>query len=198
MPGPRWNTLTVQTGGTTTQQIRRSLSVSSRYGIYTWNTNRGTWTRATSTSRTIPAGTQVSFRTERAPRPADIADANLGEGTRTARLTLGWNLISPPQSITREDNKDFLYDPALTDCSNLRGVIAIAAYSARSRKWSLHLPCHPAAQTRLTTNDNPPYRPLNTIATGDTLYIYNRTSIALNIAWDSETQTYQPARRILR
>ena len=147
----------------------------------------------------IPAGAYVSLRTDLAPDPDSLADANLGRGSQTISLAQGWNLINPPQNISREDDSaDLLFTDQLTDCENLLGVIVVASYSARSRKWSLSLPCHPAAEARLTTGDEAAYRPLNSVAIGDTTYIYTRTRFSLNLAWNSETSTYQPARRFIR
>ena len=107
------------------------------------------------------------------------------------RLTSGWSTLSIPQGITRTEDTNFLLDPTLTDCRNQQGIIAIASYSTRSRRWSISLPCHPTAQRRLTTGQNAPYRPLMSIAPADTTYIYTRTRQPLTIRWNEDTQTYQ-------
>ncbi len=190
-PGPRWNTLTAQQGGTTPGQIRQAFNLGSTQTIYTWNTARQTWTRATRSSQAIPAGTRVSFRTEEAVTNREMRTSNLGGGTTRMRLTTGWSTLSIPQGITRTDDTDFLLDPTLTDCRNQQGIIAIASYSTRSRRWSISLPCHPTAQRRLTTGENAPYRPLMSIAPADTTYIFTRTRQPLTIRWNEDTQTYQ-------
>ena len=190
-PGPRWNTLTAQQGGTTPSQIRQAFNLGTGQAIYTWNTARQTWTRATRSSQAIPAGTRVSFRTEEAVTNREMRTSNLGGGTTRMRLTSGWSTLSIPQGIARTDDTDFLLDPSLTDCRNQQGIIAIAAYSTRSRRWSISLPCHPTAQRRLTTGQNAPYRPLMSIAPADTTYIYTRTRQPLTIRWNEDTQTYQ-------
>ena len=190
-PGPRWNTLTAQQGGTTPGQIRQAFNLATGQAIYTWNTNTQTWTRATRSSQTIPAGTRVSFRTEEAVSNREMRTSNLGGDTTRMRLTAGWSTLSIPQGITRTDGADFLLDPTLTDCRNQQGIIAIASYSTRSRRWSISLPCHPTAQRRLTTGQNAPYRPLMSIAPADTTYIYTRTRQPLTIRWNEDTQTYQ-------
>ena len=190
-PGPRWNTLTAQQGGTTPGQIRQAFNLGSTQTIYTWNTARQTWTRATRSSQAIPAGTRVSFRTEEAVTNREMRTSNLGGGTTRMRLTAGWSTLSIPQGITRTDDTDFLLDPSLTDCRNQQGIIAIASYSTRSRRWSISLPCHPTAQRRLTTGQNAPYRPLMSIAPADTTYIFTRTRQPLTIRWNDDTQTYQ-------
>ena len=190
-PGPRWNTLTAQPGGTTPSQIRQAFRLATGQAIYTWNTNTQTWVRATRSSQTIPAGTRVSFRTEERVTRSQMRNSNLGGGPTRMRLTTGWNTLSIPQGITRTENTNFLFDPSLTDCRNQQGIIAIAAYSTRSRRWSISLPCHPTAQRRLTTGENAPYRPLASIAPADTTYIYTRTRQPLTIRWNSDTQTYQ-------
>ena len=195
-PGPRWNTLTAQQGGTTPSQIRQAFNLGSSQAIYTWNTATQTWTRITRGAQSIPAGTRVSFRTEEAVTNREMRTSNLGGGTTRTRLTTGWNTLSIPQGITRTDGADFLLDPTLTDCRNQQGIIAIAAYSTRSRKWSISLPCHPTAQRRLTTGDNAPYRPLMSIAPADTTYIYTRTRQPLTIRWNEDTQTYQALQSI--
>ena len=190
-PGPRWNTLTAQQGGTTPGQIRQAFNLGSTQTIYTWNTATQTWTRATRGAQSIPAGTRVSFRTEEAVSNREMRTSNLGGDTTRMRLTSGWATLSIPQGITRTDDTDFLLDPTLTDCRNQQGIIAIASYSTRSRRWSISLPCHPTAQRRLTTGENAPYRPLMSIAPADTIYIFTRTRQPLNIRWDDDTQTYQ-------
>ena len=190
-PGPRWNTLTAQQGGTTPGQIRQAFNLATGQAIYTWNTNTQTWTRATRSSQTIPAGTRVSFRTEEAVSNREMRTSNLGGDTTRMRLTAGWSTLSIPQGITRTDDTDFLLDPSLTDCRNQQGIIAIASFSTRSRRWSISLPCHPTAQRRLTTGQNAPYRPLMSIAPADTTYIYTRTRQPLTIRWNPDTQTYQ-------
>ena len=190
-PGPRWNTLTAQAGGTTPAQIRQAFNLGSGQTIYTWNAARQTWTRVTRPTQTIPAGTRVSFRTEEAVTNREMRTSNLGGGTTRTRLTTGWNTLSIPQGIARTDGANFLLDPALTDCRNQQGIIAIASYSTRSRRWSISLPCHPTAQRRLTTGQNAPYRPLMSIAPADTTYIFTRTRQPLNIRWNEDTQTYQ-------
>ncbi len=203
-PGPRWNTLTVQGGGTTAQQIRLGLQLSASQTIYTWNNIAQTWTRVTRPDQTIRAGTRVSFRTEEAIPSEDLSEANLG-GTSSNRLTTGWSTLSIPQGIARTDDTAdgsaadtaFLLDPELTDCRNQQGIIAIASYSARSRRWSLWLPCHPAAERRLTTGEDAPYRLLTSIAPADTTYIYTRTRQPLTIRWNEETQTYQATLSVL-
>ena len=210
-PGPRWNTLTVQGGGTTAQQIRLGLRLASDQAIYTWNNITQTWTRVTRPDQMIRAGTRVSFRTEEAASRARLRRANLG-GTTSNRLTTGWSTLSIPEGIARTDDTAagaaggaadtpagtaFLLDPELTDCSNQQGIIAIASYSARSRRWSLWLPCHPAAERRLTTGEDAPYRLLTSIAPADTTYIYTRTRQPLTIRWNEETQTYQAALSVL-
>ena len=195
-PGPRWNTLTAQQGGTTPSQIRQAFNLGSTQTIYTWNANTQTWTRVTRGSQSIPAGTRVSFRTEEAVTNREMRNSNLGGGTTRMRLTAGWSTLSIPQGIARTDGADFLLDPSLTDCRNQQGIIAIASYSTRSRRWSISLPCHPTAQRRLTTGENAPYRPLMSIAPADTTYIFTRTRQPLTIRWNPDTQTYQVFRSI--
>ena len=190
-PGPRWNTLTAQAGGTTPGQIRQAFRLATGQAIYTWNTASQTWVRVTRSSQAIPAGTRVSFRTEDAVTNREMRTSNLGGDTTRMRLTAGWSTLSIPQGITRTDGANFLLDPSLTDCRNQQGIIAIAAYSTRSRRWSISLPCHPTAQRRLTTGEDAPYRPLMSIAPADTTYIFTRTRQPLTIRWNSDTQTYQ-------
>ena len=190
-PGPRWNTLTVGTGGTTASRIRQAFSLGTAQSIYTWNADTQTWTRATNASQAIPPGTAVSFRTQEMVSSTDIAASDLDGATTQTRLNPGWNIITPPEGITRTNGRDFLISPDLYDCRNRQGVIAVASYSTRSRQWSLWMPCHPETQRSLTTGENAPYRPLTSIAPADTTYIYTRTSQPINIAWNPETQTYQ-------
>ena len=196
IPGPRWNTLAVQRGGTTVQRISASLRTSPGYDIFAWSAQRRAYARMNSPAETIPHGTYISLRTEIDPDPDSLAEANLGNPPGTISLVQGWNLITAPENIAREDDSTDLLFTALTDCENLRGVMVVASYSARSRQWSLSLPCHPAAQARLTAGNNALYRPLTSIAAGDTVYIYNRTRIYIPITWNPQTRTYQPGRRI--
>ncbi len=183
--GPRWNTWTVSGGGITASEIRSTLGISSSYGIYTWNTRTQTWTRVTSSSPRLSAGTLVSFRTTAAPDPDLLEDLNLGSGSTTIRLDRGWNLINVPSVIIREEDGTFLLDVSLIDCENLQGVIIVASYSARDRRWSLWLPCHPLTQARLTTGRNAPYRVFTRIEPGDTTYIYNNARQPIDITWDT-------------
>ena len=193
-PGHRWNTLAVQRDGITASQIRQTLRLSSGYSIYTWNADTRTWARTTRPDQPIPPGALVSFRSEEAPDPNHLNDLNLTGGTRRASLARGWNLISVPASAARsDDSAGLLFAAQLIDCENQQSVLAVANYSPRSRLWSLWLPCHPAAQARLTTGGNPPYRPLTAVSPADTTYIYARASRPLNIAWNTQTRTYQPS-----
>ena len=188
-----WSTLTVQPGGTTARTIRQTLGLSSRTAIYAWNTDTQTWTAITDPTRTIPSGTTLSFRGPEEISRQDLEIANIGQGTRRTALTRGWNIIAPPETTTRAaDSTSFLFDPSLTDCENNPAVIAIASYNAQTRQWSLWLPCHPQAQRTLTAGIDPPYRTLTRINPQDTTYIYTRTPQPINIAWNTQTQTYQP------
>ena len=191
--GPRWNTLTVSSGGITVSEIRSTLGIPANYGIYTWNTRTQTWTRVTSSSPRLSAGTLVSFRTAAAPDPDLLDGLNLGSGSETVRLNRGWSLINVPSAITLTEDSTFLLDDSLIDCDNLQGIVVVASYSARNRRWSLLLPCHPRTQARLTTGRNAPYQVFTRIAPGDTTYFYNNARQPIDIIWDTETQTYQVA-----
>ena len=146
---PRWNTLTVSGGGITVSEIRSTLGIPASYGIYAWNERTQTWTRVTSSSPRLSAGTLVSFRTTAAPDPDLLEDLNLGSGSETVSLNRGWSLINVPSVITRTEDSTFLLDDSLIDCDNLRGVVVVASYRASNRRWSLWLPCHPRTQARL-------------------------------------------------
>ena len=191
--GPRWNTLTVSSGGITVSEIRSTLGIPANYGIYTWNTRTQTWTRVTSSSPRLSAGTLVSFRTAAAPDPDLLEDLNLGSGSETVSLNRGWNLINVPSVVTLTEDSTFLIDDSLIDCDNLQGIVAVASYSASNRRWSLWLPCNPRTQARLTTGRNAPYLEFTEIAPGDTTYFYNNARQPIDIIWDAETQTYQVA-----
>ena len=189
-----WSTLTVQPGGTTARTIRQTLGLSSRTAMYAWNTDTQAWTAVADPTRTIPSGTTLSFRGPEEISRQDLEIANIGQGTRRTALTRGWNIIAPPETTTRTaDSTSFLFDPSLTDCENNQAVIAIASYNAQTRQWALWLPCHPQAQRTLTAGIDPPYRTLTRINPQDTTYIYTRTPQPINIAWNTQTQTYQPA-----
>ena len=201
--GPVWNVLTVQQRGTTASQIRQTLSLTSRDAIYTWDTEEQRWQRA-SASQTIPAGTAVTFRTEQPVAQDDLETINLGTDTRRTSLSSSWNILSAPARIslpattsdtpseTGDTAGGFLFAGEMLDCDSPTAILAVASYSPTARQWSLWLPCHPAAQTRLTTGDNPPYRPLTAISPADITYIYTRTNQPLNIAWNPDTNQYQP------
>ena len=189
-----WSTLTVQPGGTTARTIRQTLGLSSRTAIYAWNADTQTWTALTDPTRTIPSGAVLSFRGPEEISQQDLEIANIGQSTRRTALTRGWNIIAPPETTTRAaDSTSFLFDPSLTDCGNNPAVIAIASYNARTQRWSLYLPCHPRNENRLTAGTNPPYDLLTSIEEGATTYIYTRSAQPINIAWNTQTQTYQPA-----
>ena len=187
---PLWNTLTIEQTGTTPAQIRQTLGLASNQAIYAWDAQTQTWERLANPNLRIPQDTMLTFRTEQAISQENLDELNLARGTQRTTLAAGWNIISIPEAITRtSDSTGFLLADELTDCDAGTAVMAVANYSARDRAWQIWLPCNPAAQTRLTTGANPPYRPLTAIAPADTTYIYSRS--AQTIAWNSDTQTYQ-------
>ena len=190
-----WSTLTVQPGGTTARTIRQTLGLSSRRAIYAWNADTQTWTAITDPTRTIASGVVLSLRAPAEISREDLEIANIGQSTQRTALTQGWNIITPPETTTRtpDTTSSFLFDPSLTDCGNNPAVIAIASYNAQTRQWALWLPCHPQTQRTLTAGTDPPYRTLTRINPQDTTYIYTRTPQPINIAWNPNTQTYQPA-----
>ena len=189
---PLWNTLTIEQTGTTPSQIRQTLGLASNQAIYAWDTQTQTWERLANPNLRIPQDTMLTFRTEQAISQENLDELNLARGTQRTTLAAGWNIISIPEAITRtSDSTGFLLADELTDCDAGTAVMAVANYSARDRAWQIWLPCNPAAQTRLTTGANPPYRPLTAIDPADTTYIYSRS--AQTIAWNSDTQTYQTA-----
>ena len=192
-PGPRWNTLTARQGGTTARQVRQAFGISADLPVYTWNPDTRTWTQPPEPTTPIPQGAVITFRTPQPITRQGTRAANLGNGPQQTRLTSGWNILNLPTqtTITAENNAAFLIDPALTDCDNQQGVLAIASYSTRTRQWAISTPCHPATQTRLTTGNNPPYQPLTAISPADTIYIYTQTTQPLNIIWNPQTRTYQ-------
>ena len=189
---PLWNTLTIEQTGTTPAQIRQTLGLASDQAIYAWDTQTQTWQRLANPNLRIPQDTMLTFRTEQAISQENLEELNLARGTQRTTLAAGWNIVSVPETITRtSDSTGFLLADELTDCDAGTAVMAVANYSAQARAWQIWLPCNPAAQTRLTTGANPPYRPLTAIDPADTTYIYSRS--AQTIAWNSDTQTYQTA-----
>ena len=186
-----WNTFTAQSS-VTAAAIRRQLNLSSSQAIYTWNARTQTWTRVTDPAQTIAPGTSISFLS-RGLTTEEIEAANLGRNTPQASLTNGWNIVNIAGEVERTADSDFLVDDALVDCDDLFGVIAIVSYNARTRRWSLYLPCHPRAEARLTTGEDAPYDRMDSLGEGDSTYIYTRSRIPLEITWNAETQTYQPA-----
>ena len=187
---PLWNTLTIEQTGTTPAQIRQTLGLTSNQAIYAWDTQTQTWERLTNANLRIPADTMLTFLTEQAISQENLDELNLARGTRRTTLAAGWNIVSIPEAITRtSDGTGFLLADELTDCDADTAIIAIANYSAQAQAWQIWLPCNPAAQTRLTTGTNPPYRRLTAVAPADTTYIYSRS--AQTIAWNPDTQTYQ-------
>ena len=187
-----WNTFTIQSGGTTTAAIRRQLNLPANQDFYTWDAETQAWTRITNPAQTIPAGATISFRS-RALATEELETTNLGHNTQEASLTQGWNIANTAAAIERDSDSDFLVDDALIDCDRLTGVIAVVSYSSRTRRWSLYLPCHPRSEARLTTGEDAPYDRMTTIGEGDSIYIYTRSRIPLEITWNAETQTYQPS-----
>ena len=186
-----WNTFTAQSS-VTPAAIRRQLNLSASQAVYTWDAETQAWTRVTNPAQTIPAGTSISFLS-RGLTTEEIEAANLGRNTPQASLTNGWNIVNIAGEVERVSDSDFLVDDALVDCDDLVGVIAIVSYNARTRRWSLYLPCHPRAEARLTTGEDAPYDRMTSLSEGDSTYIYTRSRIPLEITWNTETQTYQPA-----
>ena len=184
---PLWRTLTVEPGGTTASQIRQALGLTSQDAVYAWNTAEQRW-QQTSPTQTIAAGTAVSFRPQR--QADDLEGTNLG-GTRQTTLVSRWNILSAPAEIQQPSS---MFASQLINCGSSTGIIiAVASYSPTTQQWSLWLPCRPTAQARLTTGDNPPYRPLTAISPQDTLYIYTRTSQPVAITWNPSASQYQPS-----
>ena len=186
-----WNTFTAQSS-ITAAAIRRNLNLSASQAIYTWDAETQAWTRITNPAQTITPGTSISFLS-RGLTTEEIEAASLGRNTPQASLTNGWNIINIAGEVERAEDSDFLVDDALTDCDDLVGIIAIVSYNARTRRWSLYLPCHPRAEARLTTGEDVSYDRMTSLSEGDSTYIYTRSRIPLEITWNAETQTYQPA-----
>ena len=186
-----WNTFTVQSGGTTAGTIRQQLGLPANRALYTWDAETQAWTQVTSPTSTIPAGTTLSFLSQPGLGTEELETAGLGQNTQEVSLTNGWNIINAAGDAERVRDADFLVDDALIDCGQLFGVIAVINYDPSTRRWSLWLPCHPRAETRLTTGENPAYDLLTSIDEGDSTYIYIRSRIPLEIAWNAETQTYE-------
>ena len=186
-----WNTFTVQAGGTTARTIRQRLGLPTNQAFYTWDAETQAWTRVTSLTRTIPAGTTVSFHSRRGLGTEELETVGLGHNTREASLANGWNIINAAGSVVRVRGTDFLVDSDLIDCDRLQGVIAVTSYSPRTRRWSLWLPCHPRTEARYTAGTDPPYDLLTSIGEYDSVYIYIRSRIPVEIVWNAETQAYE-------
>ena len=187
---PLWNTLTLERAGTTLSQIRQTLSLASDQAIFAWDTLTQTWERVEDGNLRLPSNTVLMFQTGQVISQENLDELNLARGTERTTLVAGWNIVSVPEAITRtSDSTGFLLADELTDCDADTAIIAIANYSAQTREWQIWLPCNTAAQTRLTTGENPQYGSLAAIAPADIIYIYSRS--AQTIAWNSDTQTYQ-------
>ena len=186
-----WNTFTVQAGGTTARTIRQRLGLPTNQAFYIWDTETQAWTRVTSLTRTIPAGTTVSFHSQRGLGTEELETVGLGHNTQEASLNNGWNIINAAGDIVRVRDRDFLIDDALIDCSRLQGVIAVTSYNPTTRRWSLWLPCHPRTEARYTAGTDPPYDLLTSVGEDDSVYIYIRSRIPVEIVWNTETQTYE-------
>ena len=186
-----WNTFTVQAGGTTARTIRQRLGLPTNQAFYTWDAETQAWARVTSLTRTIPAGTTVSFHSRRGLGTEELETVGLGHNTREASLANGWNIINAAGSVVRVRGTDFLVDSDLIDCDRLQGVIAVTSYNPRTRRWSLWLPCHPRTEARYTAGTDPPYDLLTSIGEDDSVYIYIRSRIPVEIVWNAETQAYE-------
>ena len=186
-----WNTFTVQAGGTTARTIRQRLGLPTNQAFYIWDTETQGWARVTSLTRTIPAGTTVSFHSQRGLGTEELETVGLGHNTQEASLNNGWNIINAAGDIVRVRDRDFLIDDALIDCGRLQGVIAVTSYNPTTRRWSLWLPCHPRTEARYTAGTDPPYDLLTSVGEGDSVYIYIRSRIPVEIVWNTETQTYE-------
>ena len=181
----------VQSDGTTANQIRQTLGMPSSRSVYSWHADEQAWERITQLDQTIPEGTIVSFATRKTLTQTDLDSLKLGPSGPRTRLAAGWNIISIPQAAARfygpsdSADKTALTPDTLTDCAQMQGILAIANYSANTGEWHLWLPCRPRTQQRLTAGENPPYQRLAAISPGDTTYVYARTGLPLNIAWNS-------------
>lgn len=179
-------TPTTQGGGTTVGQMRQTLEIPSSLSVYAWHADEQAWERIAQTDQTIPEGTIVSFATRKTLTRTDLDSLNLGPSAGRTRLAAGWNIISIPPTAARLYGPGHALTPdTLTDCAQMQGILAIANYNAYTGEWHLWLPCRPRTQQRLTAGENPPYQSLAAISPGDTTYIYARTALPLNIAWNS-------------
>ena len=105
----------------------------------------------------------------------------------------GWNMISAGGEASGEGA--FMFDDDLVDCENLGGAIMILRYNPASRSYDVILPCHPTVQRSLIAGGA--WGSIEEISEFDNLMIYFRSTLPVNIRWDtvedSDNPQYRPA-----
>ena len=186
--------------GLTPAQIADDLSLGNDWKLYTWNVATQRWvlhTAAAGGSTALPEGITIIFRGVK-PTAEDIAAAGLGRATDTT-LAPGWNIFVPHADsvgLTRDDFaatadgvSTVFFDPRLTDCANLAGVLVIYTYDQSDAHalngFRIALPCHPQLQRDLGIPA------ISAIDEDDALYIWFNTAASVDITF-SDGQ-YVPA-----
>lgn len=103
----------------------------------------------------------------------------------------GWNMISAGGEASGEGA--FMFDDELVDCENLGGAIMILRYNSISRSYDVILPCHPTVQRSLIAGGA--WGSIEDINEFDNLMIFFRSTLPVNIRWDTVEDPDNPQYR---
>ena len=187
-----WQFNTTLRRGLTPAQIADTLDLGSGWKLYSWSAATQRWvlhTAAAGGTTALPEGVTVIFRGVK-PTAEDLTAAGLGRSS-DATLAPGWNIFPPAADAVGLTRSDFaattagvstvLFDPRLTDCRALAGVLVIYTYDqsdpTSQNGFRLALPCHPQLQR------NTGIPAIEAIDDNDALYIYFNNSTPANIAF---------------
>ena len=173
----------------TSSQFAERIGMRPDQAFYQWDSENQIWRSIPPTSSfgSVAPGTALAFRFPSDPDnlPSALRDSlNVADENMTLRLFPGWNIISMPETINRrsaESSLSFIHD-SLIDCSIISGVIAVVRLSSQG-EFSLELPCHPSGERRFT--------PLERIDRGDAVFVYLRTSLPVDVKWNSSSNRYE-------
>ena len=178
--GNQWQFHVVSRGRQTASELAAALGLDDDWKLYSWSAATQRWVEHTATLRataTLPVGTSITYRGLK-PATATLEEAGLAP-TSTLTLRQGWNIFTPAPAAVGLTYREFtstdrgtsvFFDPRLSDCENLAGVLAIYTYDQADPQanngFRLELPCHPqtAAQSGIPS--------IAGIDANDTVYVW--------------------------
>ena len=208
-----WNFFAVRQGGADQDEIREAFYLFPGESIWWWSQDRQIWIRHPRATANLPDKMTIAFRTATELENDEIEALNLSS-TRSKKLLPIWSILSSPDDIRRSDTgtsdsynlidsptrtvpdsaRSFVLTDRLTNCEADEIILAIARYDPDTQAFSIWLPCHPEMEARYTQGTGAVYRRLTFIARYDPIYVCLMSRNTVSLAWNPETQIYQPAR----